>query len=374
MNRGLYIHIPFCHHICTYCDFAKRVSKIDLQEKYIDALINELKMYRESGFDFRKIQTIYIGGGTPSSIPLALLNKLLTYLDSIIDLKKLAEFSIEVNPEDLSDELSTSLNSFAVTRVSIGIQTFSPRLLKLLNRNFDEAKFIANYKHLKSLIPNINLDLMYAIPTQTIDDLKESLDKAMALEPTHLSIYSLILEEKTALYHMVKANELELVSEDLEMEMVKLINDLVTPVFPKYEVSNYAKPGYESKHNLLYWNNEEYLGIGLSSASYIDGVRYQNTIDLKTYLASISNLKFPIVDREVLSKYHEKQYHLILGFRKSQGINLMDYMMRFQSSIYQDFTELAEFLRLGYFEEIDGFVRIKKDYFYVMNYLLERII
>ena len=374
MNRGLYIHIPFCHHICSYCDFAKRVSSQEIQEKYIDALIKEIQMYQNDGFPFNEITTLYIGGGTPSSIGIPLLKKLLQFLSETVDLKKLSEFTVELNPEDLSEELSILLNSFAVTRVSIGIQSFNERILKLLNRPFDVSQFNKQYLFLQSLIPNINLDLMYAVPSQTLDEFKDSLTKAITLNPMHLSIYSLILEEKTVFSKLVQDGKLKMVSEDLEMEMVQLIDQIVTPIYPKYEVSNYAKPGYQSLHNLGYWNNEEYLGVGLSGASYYQGERYQNTKDLKTYFDSISNLKFPIFEREVLSKYHEKQYHLILGFRKCEGINLAQYAMRFYSSIYQDFPDLAEFLQAGYFEEIDGFVRIKSQYFYVMNYLLERII
>ena len=374
MNKGLYIHLPFCKHICSYCDFAKRVSKASIQEKYISALIEELLMYQEEGFDYHQITTLYIGGGTPTALSLNLLRKLLETLSSLLDLKNLQEFTIEANPEDLSEELSVLLNSFAVTRVSIGIQSFNKRILKLLNRSFDEAHFIKEYQFLHQLIPNINFDLMYAIPSQTVQELKETLAKAIELKPDHLSIYSLILEEKTLFHHMVTTGQLELISEDLEMAMVQLIDEMVIPQYPKYEVSNYANAKHQSLHNLGYWNNLEYLGVGLSAASYLNGVRFQNTKDLKTYLESIANHKFPISEREVLSKYQEKQYHLILGFRKCEGINLDNYMMRFHSLIYQDFSELYEFLQLGYFEEIDGFIRIKPQYFYVMNYLLERII
>ena len=374
MNKGLYIHLPFCKHICSYCDFAKRVSKASIQEKYISALIEELLMYQEEGFDYHQITTLYIGGGTPTALNLNLLRKLLETLSSLLDLKNLQEFTIEANPEDLSEELSVLLNSYAVTRVSIGIQSFNKRILKLLNRSFDEAHFIKEYQFLHQLIPNINFDLMYAIPSQTLQELKETLAKAIQLKPDHLSIYSLILEEKTLFHHMVTTGQLELISEDLEMAMVQLIDEMVIPQYPKYEVSNYANAKHQSLHNLGYWNNLEYLGVGLSAASYLNGVRFQNTKDLKTYLESIANHKFPISEREVLSKYQEKQYHLILGFRKCEGINLDNYMMRFHSLIYQDFSELYEFLQLGYFEEIDGFIRIKPQYFYVMNYLLERII
>ena len=281
MNKGLYIHLPFCKHICSYCDFAKRVSKASIQEKYISALIEELLMYQEEGFDYHQITTLYIGGGTPTALNLNLLRKLLETLSSLLDLKNLQEFTIEANPEDLSEELSVLLNSYAVTRVSIGIQSFNKRILKLLNRSFDEAHFIKEYQFLHQLIPNINFDLMYAIPSQTVQELKDTLAKAIELKPDHLSIYSLILEEKTLFHHMVTTGQLELISEDLEMAMVQLIDEMVIPQYPKYEVSNYANAKHQSLHNLGYWNNLEYLGVGLSAASYLNGVRFQNTKDLK---------------------------------------------------------------------------------------------
>ena len=252
MNKcGLYIHIPFCNHLCSYCDFTKRVSNDFVKAKYIDALIHELKIYQSQGFDFKNISSIYIGGGTPSSLNVDLLKQLFNYLESIIDLKNLNEFTFEVNPEDLNDELSDSLFSASVTRVSIGIQTLNPVLQKQIGRTFDFDKFKNDYNYLKTKIPNINFDLMYALPNQTVLDCVSTLEQLMALEPKHFSIYSLILEKHTKLYHDYLKGDIKLIDEDLELEMLDAITKSLNGKYFKYEVSNYAMDGYESYSNII---------------------------------------------------------------------------------------------------------------------------
>lgn len=375
MNKtGLYIHIPFCHKICSYCDFVKRVSTIDTIEKYIDTLIKEIELYHEKGFDFSKIETIYIGGGTPSILNCTNFQKLFDKIFNYVQKNKIQEFTVEFNPEDLNNELIDLLVSYNVNRISIGVQTFNEKLLKLLNRSFDIELFFKRFEYLKTKINNINIDLMYAIPNQTLDDLEETVLKVKELKPTHLSLYSLILEPNTVFNYLLKEKKIELCKEELELQMVDKINKLLFPIFNKYEVSNYCLKNYESKHNLIYWQNNQYLGIGLSSASYLEKYRYNNTSSLKEYFERVNAGELPIQNIEELSIEDEKKYHIILGFRLVEGINLDEYCQRYKSDIFMDFPKLIEFVNEGYMEISSKRIFINQKYFYVMNHLLKQLI
>ena len=372
MNRGLYIHIPFCHKICSYCDFVKRVSKKEKISQYIDLLVKEIEIYKNIGFDFSKVNSIYIGGGTPSILNIDELRKIFNKVFEYINIDNIQEFTVEFNPEDLNKEIIDFLTAYNVNRVSIGIQTFSKRLLNLLNRDFDIDKFIENYNYLKEKISNINIDLMYAIPTQTIEELEESINKTLKLDPKHLSIYSLILEENTIFYNKLKNNEIELCPEAIELQMVDKINKLIFPTFKKYEVSNFSLENYQSRHNLIYWNNEEYLGLGVSA--YIDKFRFNNTKSLKEYISCIENNNVAVDYVEELTILDEKKYHLIMGFRLVEGIDVIKYNDRFNGDIFEDFPKLNEFINNGYMEYNKSNIFIIEKYFYVMNHLLEQLI
>lgn len=375
MNKtGLYIHIPFCHKICSYCDFVKRVSTKENIKKYIDVLIKEIDLYKEEGFEFDKIETIYIGGGTPSILDVECFEKLLNKIFQVVDKNKIQEFTVEFNPEDIRKELIDLLVSYNVNRISIGIQTFNEELLELLNRSFDVDLFLENYKYLKSKISNVNFDLMYAIPGQTLKDLENSILKTIELKPTHLSIYSLILEQNTVFENMIKKGEISLCSEELELQMVDKINKLLFPIYNKYEVSNYCIKNYESKHNLIYWKNQNYLGIGVSSASYIGKYRFNNTNSLKLYKEMINNQKLAIQDVEELSIIDEKKYHIIMELRLVKGINIKEYFKRYNTEILSDFPKISKFIEKGYMAISSDYLFIKEQYFYVMNYLLEQLI
>lgn len=375
MNKlGLYIHIPFCRRICNYCDFAKRVSNQNKINKYIEYLIKEIELYKKNNFDFSKVYTIYIGGGTPSSIGLENLEKLFSTINTLVEKNNVIEYSIEVNPEDINDELICLFKKYKVNRVSIGIQTFNNELLKSLNREFNIENFISNYKKLKDIIPNINLDLMYAIPGQTIKMLEETLNIMLDLNPTHVSLYSLILEEKTVFYHLYNQNKLTLIDENMERNMYDLIHSKLDNKYNQYEVSNYCRNEYESKHNLIYWNNQEYLGIGISSASFFENRRFKNTTNLEDYFSLIDIEKFPIFEEEKITEEDSKKYQVILGFRLINGINLNEYYEKFKSNILEDFPNITTLLNDGYFEITNNHIRIKKEYIYVMDHFLEQII
>ena len=375
-KKGLYIHIPFCHKICSYCDFCKRVSNINQINKYIDYLIKEIDLYQEDNFSFDQIDTIYIGGGTPSMIGLTNLEKLLKRIDKLNI--NYIEYTIEINPEDLTITLIDLLFKYHITRVSIGVQTLSEKLLRIINRDFNFERFKQAYLYLKTKIPNINIDLMYAIPNQTLDDLEDSINKILAIEPTHLSIYSLIIEPKTIIYHQLEIGEIETISEDLEMEMVSLIHKLIFPKYKQYEISNYclkADADYRSIHNLKYWHNEEYLGLGLNASSYLIN-RFKNVSSLKLYYALIDQNKIPI-DKdsiEIIDISENKKYEIIMGLRLIEGINILDYHQKYNSFIFDDFKNIPKLIEEQYLILDNNQLFINPDYLYLMNTILIKII
>ena len=279
MVKSIYIHIPFCKNICSYCDFCKMYYNKSFVDQYLDKLKEEII----SNYNGEVIDTIYLGGGTPSCLNNEQLNYLFE-ITNIFNKSNNLEFTIEMNPEDIVIDKIKILKKYGVNRISIGIQTFNKKFLKYLNRYHE-------YEDIKSKIDllkengfnNINIDLIYAIKDETIEDLKDDLDKIKSLDINHISCYSLMIEENTKLYIDKNTS----IDENIDYEMYKYIEKYLESIgFNHYEISNYSKKNSESKHNLTYWNNLEYYGFGLSASGYIDNVRYTNTKNLSKYLKS----------------------------------------------------------------------------------------
>ena len=269
---GLYVHIPFCNQICPYCDFYKMVVSDKLKTKYIDALISEMKL---KDLKKKEINTLYIGGGTPSSLSLYLTKKLLHSLSQNINLSKLEEFTFECNPEDITIELLKLLKEYHVTRISIGIQTLNPKFQNLIKRfsTSIEIKNIVDMLHEVGLA-NYSFDLMYGFYEQSLCDVKNDIDLLTSFNPTHISIYSLIVEERT-LFGLKKRNNCNIeLNDDEQANIYQFIIDYLDNLgYIQYETSNFAKEGFKSKHNLIYWNSEEYYSLGAGASSYVDGTR-----------------------------------------------------------------------------------------------------
>ena len=381
MNKlGLYIHIPFCQKICYYCDFVKRVSNEDTKKKYLHSLIGEIEYYQNQHLNFSQFDTIYIGGGTPSALGLDLLEELFKKIASLNI--PFSEYTIELNPEDLylinnDNPLITLLIKYHINRVSIGLQATSEKLLKIINRDFNFERFKEGFNYLKKHINNINIDLMYAIPTQTLADLEESLNYVLSFKPTHLSIYSLILEPKTVFNYLYQHHKLTLIDEDVELKMAKLIQDKLQHYYEHYEVSNYClinnHINYQSQHNLKYWLNQEYLGLGLGAASYLNNKRFSNTPDLNKYLFFNQSIH-EHENVELLNIAEQKKYELILGLRLLKGLNLNDYFDKYHSSIFDDFPNVKSLISENYLIIQDNHLFINPQYLYVMNSILIKII
>lgn len=355
--KSCYIHIPFCDNICSYCDFCKIHYNKQWIDKYLDSLKNEIETYYKG----EKIRTLYIGGGTPSILSIEELNKLFEIL-KLLDLSELIEFTIECNIESITNEKLILFKKNNVNRLSIGIQTFNEKFIKLLNRNHTKEEVFEKIEMAKMIgFDNINVDLMYALPDETLEDLEYDVDNILKLNVNHISCYSLMIEPNTKMF----IENYKPIDEDLDYEMYKYIEQrLENREYIHYEVSNYSKASFESKHNLTYWNNDYYYGFGLSSSGYLENYRYDNTKNLNKYLEKnyVDNIT-KISDEEKI------KYELILGFRKLKGINKEEFKNKYNIEL-KDVYNIKELLEDGMLEENEEYIYIPKDYIYRSNEIL----
>ena len=316
MIKSCYIHIPFCKKICTYCDFCKIFYNDIFIDKYLSSLENEIVKY----YNGEILDTLYIGGGTPSSLNIKQLEKLFIILNKLNKSNNI-EFTIECNIEDISKEKLELFKKNGINRLSIGVESFNEDNLKFMGRqSIDINKILLN----KEYFNNINIDLIYALPNETLEILNDDLDKILDLDVNHISIYSLIIEPNTLI------KDIKPIDEELDYEMYKLICNRLKD-YNHYEISNFAKEGYESNHNLTYWNNEEYYGFGLGASGYIGNIRYTNTKSINHYIKNNFNR-----EEEKLSNEDKEKYELILGFRKLKGINLIKYKNKFNIDLIKN--------------------------------------
>lgn len=328
---GIYIHIPFCVRKCFYCDFVSYAKKENVQKKYIEALQKEILNWKKSNKDV-KIKTIYIGGGTPSSID----SKFITEILNLINIKNAEEITIEVNPGTVNKEKLYDYKNAGINRLSIGLQSTNNELLKKIGRIHNYEQFLETYKMAREVgFNNINVDLMIGLPGQTMDDLKTSLEDIINLNPEHISVYSLILEDETPLKKMIENNILKLPEEDLERQMYWYTKDfLKINGYNHYEISNFAKQGFYSKHNLDCWEQKEYIGFGISAHSYIDRKRFGNISNLDNYIKNCIEGGFDknrIIEEEQDKKDEMKEY-MILGLRKINGISIQKFENKFNEN------------------------------------------
>ncbi|MFS1663721.1 radical SAM family heme chaperone HemW [Streptococcus sp. zg-JUN1979] len=346
-----YVHIPFCTQICYYCDFSKVFIKNQPVDDYLKALIEEWRRY-----DIKQLKTLYIGGGTPTAISAEQLDFLLRELSRNLDMESLEEFTIEANPGDLTLDKIAVLEKSAVNRVSLGVQTFNDRHLRQIGRSHNEAQIYESIDSLKKAgFHNISIDLIYALPGQTMDDVRENVAKALALDIPHLSLYSLILEHHTVFMNRMRRGKLNLPTEDLEAEMFEyIIKKMEENGFEHYEISNFTKPGFESRHNLMYWDNVEYYGVGAGASGYLDGIRYRNRGPIQHYLKGVSEGNARLSE-EHLTKEEMMEEELFLGLRKKAGISKQTFTSKFGESFDQRYGHIVSDL------VADGLLQVDED-------------
>lgn len=361
MNKAVYIHIPFCNSICSYCDFCKVLYKKEWVNNYLEKLAIEVKdIYMGD-----KIDSIYIGGGTPSALNKNELQRLFEIIN-FFDLCDSYEFTFECNLEDITEELLLFLKANNVNRLSIGIESFDPLLLKIMNRNHDFKDALEKINLCKQVgFRNINVDLIYGFKDQTLKMLKQDIKKLLKLEVDHISTYDLILENNTIL----KNNNYTNCSEEEDAAMYEYIcKKLKSKNYNHYEVSNFGVPGYESIHNLKYWNNEEYYGFGLGAAGYIDGIRYTNTRSLTDYINEEEFSK-----KELLTKQDIMDLEIMLGFRKLEGININSFYEKYDENI-MDLYPIKPLLNSKDLILKNNRLYINPKKIYVMNEILIKLI
>ena len=329
---GIYIHIPFCKKKCYYCDFVSFQDKTGLIDKYIESICLEIENWKKNiNVKQYNVSTIYIGGGTPSYIEVKHIEKILKALGEFIS--EDVEITIEVNPGTV---INSKYRELGINRLSIGLQETHEEMLKTIGRIHNYEEFLNTYNWARGAgFRNINLDLMIGLPNQTIQDIKESLEKVLKLKPEHISVYSLILEEGTELEKLIEKEVLELPDDETERAMYWYVkNTLEKYGFNHYEVSNFAKPGKESNHNMNCWEQKQYRGFGIAAHSYIEGVRFSNTSVIEEYIENISRKDFAknIRIHERQNKENMQKEYMLLGLRKLSGVSITEFKNKYKEN------------------------------------------
>lgn len=328
---GLYIHIPFCKQKCYYCDFCSYANKLNMQDQYIYSIIKEIKNIKDK--ENYLIKTIYIGGGTPSIVDSDKIAEIIFEIKNDFKIFKEVEITIEVNPGTITENKLKKYRECGINRLSIGLQSANDKILKEIGRIHNYMDFERTYKLARKVgFKNVNVDLMIGLPGQTIRDVEETLEKILEKSPEHISVYSLIIEEGTILQKKIENGDVKLFDEDIERSMYWRVKDVLEKNnYIQYEISNFSKQSYESRHNTDCWKQKEYIGIGISAHSYLNSMRFSNICDIEEYIKNIQNKEY---EKNVI--IHEKQdydtmmnEYMILGLRMLKGINIEEFKNKF---------------------------------------------
>lgn len=359
--KSVYLHIPFCETICSYCDFCKFYYHPEWVANYLEHLKKEILKYYKND----PIYTFYIGGGTPSSLSVEELKKLFEIIQ-IFDMKNCKEFTFECNIENITEEKAKILKQCGVNRISIGIETFHKKYLNFLNRHHNLDEVTEKIRMLKRMgFSNINVDLIYALPGETKKEVEEDLNFFLGLDIPHISTYSLMIEPHT----MLGIKKVEAISEDIDAAMYETIKTILkNHHFIHYETSNFCKKGFESKHNLVYWDNKEYYGFGIGASGYVNQIRYENTRNWNQYMKE----NF-CKESHLLSLNEEIENEFILGFRKIEGISLQEFEKKYHKNLL-DFMIIRNLLKEGKLIIENEKIRIAEDKIYISNQILCQLI
>lgn len=358
---GIYIHIPFCAKKCYYCDFVSYPNMKEKQKEYVEALKNEIKSYDLQNYN---VTTIYIGGGTPSYIESKYIVEILKNLKNKLKANETKfenmEITIEVNPGTVTKEKLLDYKKVGINRLSIGLQSTSDRLLGQIGRIHKYQDFLQTYNLARNVgFENINVDLMLGLPNQSIEDLKESIENVIDLQPEHISIYSLIVEERTKLYKKIETGELQLPEEELEREMYWYTKSkLELAGYKHYEISNYAKPKRKSKHNSNCWEQKQYIGIGAAAHSYLNNVRYCNVSNLEEYISNMAKLEADFEDKYIVNERQSledrKNEFMLLGLRKIDGVSISKFKEKYVENPIFKYRDSLKKLVKDDLVQIDG--------------------
>lgn len=360
--QAAYIHIPFCRKICTYCDFCKVFYDDTLAHKYLVCLEEEIN----EQYNNEILNTIYIGGGTPSALSLVNLEYLFL-ICSKFRRSRSYEFTFECNIEDISENLLDILKKNGVNRLSIGIQSFNKKNLRIMGRNANFKDTVSKIKLCRAFgFTNINIDLIYALPGEAMFTLKRDIAKILKLNVEHISTYSLILEKHTVLYN----KEIKNIPEKKDAKMYDYIRKVLKKHgYNHYEVSNFAREGYEAKHNKTYWLNQEYYGFGCGAHGYVGNIRYANTMSLTKYLSGDFTL-----EKNLLSKQDEMDNEIMLGLRLLKGIDEIAFQKKYGLTVEEAYPNVEALIKSGLLIRTNNYISIPEDYIYTMNSIIIKII
>ncbi len=367
LPRSLYIHVPFCATKCHYCAFNTYAFHKEQADSYLAAVQTEMKLYHSAS---RMLSTVFVGGGTPSILSSDALGQLFTSLRMYFQVCDDAEITVECNPGTVDRQKLEVMRDAGVNRLSFGVQAMDDTTLSRIGRIHTVSEVIHSYQLARELgFGNINLDLIFALPSQTVDRWKYSLNEVVALSPEHISAYNLMFEEGTAFYESWQAGKLKRIPEEIEAEMYSLtIETLMSQGYEHYEISNFAQPGFTVRHNLVYWGNQPYVGLGPGACGYVNGLRYSNIRGIQDYVDCLSKGRKPITDSERLTGRDEKGETVILGLRKREGIEEEDYRHRFGESITVAFGDVLEkWIGLGLLEWNNACLRLTKRGLFLAN-------
>lgn len=360
MTTSAYIHIPFCDNICNYCDFCKRYSYPNIVNNYLEALEKDIK----DNYKGEVLKTIYIGGGTPSSLTIKELTKLMKII-KLFKLDSSYEFTFECNPESVTEEKLVLLKENGINRISLGIESTNDKFLKYLGRCHDFRLVKEKIKLIKKYFDNINVDLIYALPNETIFDLKRDLQNIVKLDVNHVSTYSLEIHDNTIFGIKKTKNINEELDSDMYNEICKYLKE---NGYNHYEVSNFCKEDTYSKHNMVYWKNNEYYGFGLGASGYVNNIRYDNTRSMYKYINGNK-----VLNTEKLNKQDKISYELILGFRLIEGINKEEFKKKYNVNLIEEYN-IKELIKLGYLIDDGINIKISYDKIYIENSILENFV
>ena len=371
---GIYIHIPFCKRRCIYCDFFS-TTRSEEKPTYVRALCQELAI-RKNYLEDEEIETIYLGGGTPSQLTEEELNEIFTSLYNIYKVKEDAEITLEANPDDLTPEYVAMLRTLPINRISMGIQTFQEETLKLLHRRHTARQAIEAFHQCREAgFRNISIDLMYGLPGETLDTWKEDLRQAIALHPEHISAYHLIYEEGTALWKLREEHQVEEADEDLSVSLFKtLIDELTQAGYQHYEISNFCLPGLHSRHNSSYWTGKKYLGCGPSAHSYDGTSRQWNVASLEAYIHGITHGK-PDYEIEELDLYTRYNDFVITSIRTCWGMSLSQLRLTFGKELYDYCLRMAKpHLEQGVLEIKEDTLKLTKEGIFISDGIMSDLL
>ncbi len=375
-STSAYIHIPFCEHICYYCDFNKVFLEGQPVDEYIQSLLTEIRLTLEK-HPTKVSETIYIGGGTPTSLTAKQLDVLLTGIHRYLPTHTTKEFTVEANPGDLTAEKLDVFKAHGVNRLSMGVQTFDDRLLKKIGRKHSVQDVYDTIKLLeKKQFDNVSIDLIYALPGQTLESFRDTLTKALAFDLPHYSMYSLILENKTMFMNWVRQGRLELPTQEAETQMFEeAIIAMAQSGHHQYEISNFAKKGKESMHNLVYWDNEHYYGFGAGASGYLNQKRYKNYGPIQHYMKPLKEQRLPIFETEEISRANQIEEEMFLGLRKIEGVSLRRFEEKYNqklTTVYQSVIDELQQQQLAVLEE--DYFRLTPKGLFIGNDVFEKFL